>query len=128
MKKLKLIHKNIIGILIIAIVICITCAIVGYRYSKDYIYSTSNETAYQVAEIIYQMFDERELHHYLELTQGYKYGSIGIQSLEKIAMTKDYQEILHQMKLIREKMELNDIYMAYLDKEELEDYQEEKEC
>ena len=125
--KIGLLKKNMIGIILLAISVCISCIIVGYQISKKYIFTYYNNTAYEVADIIYKMFDERDLYYYLDMVKEYKRGNIGLDSLDKIVVSEDYQEVLQQMNIIRESMELNDIYMAYLDKEELLTYEEGKE-
>ena len=122
MKNRKLIRKILLLIFVVAVLLCTVCVCVGYSQYKNYIYKSYNTTAYQVAEIFQKMITEDELHYYSDLAKEYRRGNIEKDTLEKITNNKKYKEVLKNMNLIREKMELNDIFYVYVDKETLYEY------
>ncbi|MBR5577482.1 MAG: serine/threonine-protein phosphatase, partial [Lachnospiraceae bacterium] len=123
MKKLKLIHKITFGIIILSLAICAVCTGIGYSQYKKYIYNNYNDTAYNVAETVYSMFTEEELFYYIQMAKDYKNEIVGKESLELLAQSPDYLELADYIRLLRENMQLNDIYMAYLDVDELYNYE-----
>lgn len=126
MKKLNLIQKITLGIMILAVMICVVCTTIGYNQYKKYIYNNYNSTAYQIAETFYQMFPEEELYYYVQMAKDYKKGIVGRQSLNLLAQTPRYREVMSYLKILRKNMELNDIFLVYVDMDELKGYEEGK--
>lgn len=114
--------KIVIGFVIMAILVCGASTAVGYFQYKQYIQKQYNETAYEIAEVFQDYMEPEELEHYVTLARDYKEGTASKAELEKETQSVRYQQILRQMQFLRANMNANDIYLAYLDGKELENF------
>lgn len=121
-KNSVLAFRIIMGFVVLAILICFASTGFGYMQYKEYIQKQYNDTAYQVAEVFRDFFMEDELYQYIQTAKDYKNGIVSKEEL--VAMTEEaqYQKINAQLAHLRENMGANDIYLAYLDAQELYDF------
>ena len=121
-KHFSLVSKILLGFIILAVLICAASTFIGYRQYRYYIQKQYNDTAYQIAEAFKDYLTEEEMDYYIDLVRRYKYGQAGKEELEEVRGSRRYQEIQERLASLRENMGANDIYLAYLDAEELYNY------
>lgn len=114
--------KILAGFILLAVLICTAGTGLGYVQYKTYIQKQYNDTAYQIAEIFKDYMTEDEMLRYLRLAGQYKEGEIPEETLESERGTERYRQILGLLTQLRENTQVKDIYLAYLDKEEVYRY------
>jgi len=114
-----LVSKILLGFIILAVLICAASTGIGYIQYKAYIQKQYNDMAYQIAEVIRDYLSGTELYRYIDMARQHKAGTISRKELEKEGRTSRYLQVEAQVKLLRENMGANDIYLAYLDIDEL---------
>ena len=57
----------------------------------------------------------------MALAKGYNEGTVAKETIEETRQSSRYQELVRQLQFIRENMDANDSYLAYLDGQELDD-------
>ncbi len=117
-----LMTKILLGFVVLALLICGACTGVGYIQYRTYIQRQYNETAYQVAAAFRDYMSGEELYNYIDMAKGYKEGTLSLEELTEAAGEPRYQELKSQLELLRVNMGANDIYLAYLDAQELYDF------
>lgn len=121
----KLVRKFILGFAIVGIVISGISMVIGIHGFGESIKKQYNDTAYDIAETVVTMMEQEELAAYAELILKKDSGDPG--SLQKVMESERYQEIRQQMNDLRTSMGANDIYVAVVDMEQLEESNAELE-
>ena len=124
-KRISLSTKFVVGLVIIGIAICAVITAIGYTQYKSYIQKRYNDIAYDIAEVFEGYLSEEERAQYMDLAEGFFYGSVSEEELEAVKNSERYQEIESLLYHLREATEANDIYMCYSNKEEILSYTEE---
>ena len=114
--------KLVIGFVLMAVLVCAAGTTVGYMQYKRYIQKQYNQTAYEVAQVFEDFLEPEEIDQYVALAKGYKEGTVAKETIEETRQSSRYQELLRQLQFLRENMDANDIYLAYLDGQELDDF------
>ncbi len=123
MKKQKtLATKIILGFAIMAVLLCLACTGIGYIQYRSYIQKQYNDQAYEIAEVFKDYCSEETLARYLMLARSYKEGTASAEDIEAVVQSEEYQELLTQLNLLRENVNANDIYVGWLDIDELYAY------
>lgn len=117
-KRRKLVRKFILGFALIGIGISIISIVVGMHEFRESIQKQYNDTAYDIAETVETFFAQEELIVYAELLNDPKEEQTADQYRE-ITESERYQEILQQIKSLRACMGANDIFVAVVDMDQL---------
>ncbi len=128
MKKLhyKLRFQFIFGFILLGILICTTSASIGYFQFKNSIERKYNDTAYDIAAVAASYLEQENLKLYYDIAKNISYHQPD-NRLSTILQTDEYQSICHQFESLKEKMHANDIFLVYVNKENLLSYAGSKE-
>uniref|UniRef100_UPI004055E09E SpoIIE family protein phosphatase n=1 Tax=Agathobacter sp. TaxID=2021311 RepID=UPI004055E09E len=121
-KRSVLAMKIMVSFILLAVLICVVGTGIRFFQYRSYIQKQYNNTAYQIAAVFRDYLSEEQLEKYIQMAKQYKEGRISIEVLEQERSTSEYRQIEAQLKLLRENMGANDIYLAYLDVQELYEY------
>lgn len=124
MKKTKsrLAVKFILGFVVLGILICGTSSTIGYHQYKSSIEKQYNDTAYNIANQAITYIDEELVKEYVSLIKRNINGEDVSDELEKLIESDAYQETTNKFFDLRKSMEANDIFLVYVDKEEMASY------
>lgn len=124
MKKTKsrLAVKFILGFVVLGILICGTSSTIGYHQYKSSIEKQYNDTAYNIANQAITYIDEELVNEYVSLIKRNINGEDVSDELEKLIESDAYQETTNKFFDLRKSMEANDIFLVYVDKEEMASY------
>lgn len=124
MKKTKsrLAVKFILGFVVLGILICGTSSTIGYHQYKSSIEKQYNDTAYNIANQAITYIDEELVEEYVSLIKRNINGEDVSEELEKLIESDAYQETTNKFFDLRKSMEANDIFLVYVDKEEMASY------
>lgn len=118
----KLALKFIFGFVILGILICGTSSTIGYYQYKSVIQKQYNDTAYQVAEVARSYVDLETIEKYAEIVQGYRAGTVTDEEIQAYRSEESYQEIISRFADLRKGMGANDIFIATVDRQQLESF------
>ncbi len=122
----KLRFQFIFGFILLGILICTTSASIGYFQFKNSIEQKYNDTAYDVAAVAASYLEQKNLKLYYDIAKNISYHQPE-DRLSTILQTKEYQKICVQFESLKEKMHANDIFLVYVNKENLLSYAGTKE-
>lgn len=124
MKKTKsrLAVKFILGFVVLGILICGTSSTIGYHQYKSSIEKQYNDTAYNIANQAITYIDEELVAEYVSLIKRNINGEDVSDELEKLIESDAYQETTNKFFDLRKSMEANDIFLVYVDKNEMASY------
>ncbi|MCD8325691.1 MAG: PP2C family protein-serine/threonine phosphatase [Lachnospiraceae bacterium] len=121
-RQVKLATKIIMGFSILAVLLCAACTGIGYVQYRAYIQEQYNDRAYEIAEVFLDYCSVETLAEYLQLARSYKEGGASMEDIQAVVQTEEYQELLTQLNLLRENVNANDIYVGWLDIDDLYSY------
>lgn len=122
----RLRFQFIFGFILLGILICTTSAFIGYFQFKNSIEKKYNTTAYDVAAVAASYLDQENLKIYYDVAKNISYQKPE-HRLSYILETKEYKEICNQFERLKENMHANDIFLVYVNKENLLSYKGTKE-
>ncbi|MCD7806450.1 MAG: SpoIIE family protein phosphatase [Lachnospiraceae bacterium] len=114
--------KIILGFSMLAVLLCAACTGIGYVQYRSYIQEQYNNRAYEIAEVFQDYCSVETLAGYLKLARSYKEGNATMEDIQEVVQSEEYQELLSQLNLLRENVNANDIYVGWLDIDELYAY------
>ncbi|MCD8130211.1 MAG: PP2C family protein-serine/threonine phosphatase [Lachnospiraceae bacterium] len=114
--------KIILGFAIMAVLLCAACTGIGYVQYRSYIQKQYNDRAYEITEVFKDYCSVETLAEYLKLARSYKEGAASMEDIEAVVQSEEYQNLLAQLNLLRENVNANDIYVGWLDIDELYAY------
>lgn len=126
-RKSKLAVKFTVGFLILGILICWVSSVIGYIQYKGEIERQYNEQAYRCAQVAASYVDTDILEEYVKIAESFRVDPSAKDQVEYYRNSETYQETSHKIKVLREKMGANDVFIFTLNFEELDSYQEGKE-
>ncbi len=119
--------KATVGLSIMSVCIMACTAYVGIRTYSASITARYNDMAYQIAETAKGYFTGEELARYADLTYRYNRGEATDGEVREVTESARYQEILRQIRSLRDSMGANDIFVFVFDVEVLKNYSKEAE-
>lgn len=124
MKKTKsrLAVKFILGFVVLGILICGTSSTIGYHQYKSNIEKQYNDTAYNIANQAITYVDEELVEEYVSLIKRNIDGEDVSAQLEQLIQSDAYQETTDKFFDLRKSMDANDIFLVYVDKNEMVSY------
>lgn len=123
MKKRKsLAAKFVIGFVIMGILICTAVTGIGYFHYKNYIQEQYNEKAYQVAKVFHEYMTESEIEEYIHMAEAYAAGEVTNVDTTVLRHTASYRRHERLIYSLREQMDVNDVFMAYIDQDIVNSY------
>lgn len=125
--KSKLAIKFTVGFLILGILICWVSSVIGYIQYKGEIERQYNEQAYRSAQVAASYVDMDMLEEYVKAAENFREDPSTKEQVELYRNSETYQETSHKIKVLREKMGANDVFIFTLNLKELDAYQEGKE-
>lgn len=120
--KSRLAVKFILGFVVLGILICGTSSTIGYHQYKSNIEKQYNDTAYNIANQAITYVDENLVEEYVSLIKRNINGEDVSTELEQIIQSDTYQETTNDFFDLRKSMEANDIFLVYVDKDEMASY------
>lgn len=120
--KSRLAVKFILGFVVLGILICGTSSTIGYHQYKSNIEKQYNDTAYNIANQAITYVDENLVEEYVSLIKRNINGEDVSAELEQIIQSDTYQETTNDFFDLRKSMEANDIFLVYVDKDEMASY------
>ena len=115
--------KFIAGFVVLVMIISIISICYGFDKYKVSVEQSYNDNGYQIARIVRTIITDEEIVHYAEFVKG----DIDKEACAKEAATERYLEIEEELSQLREATGANDIYVGYIDLDELHSYQGTKE-
>ena len=123
-RKSKLAVKFTVGFLILGVLICWVSSVIGYVQYKGEIERQYNEQAYRSAQVAASYVDMDMLEEYVKTAENFREDPSAKEQVEFYRNSETYQETSHKIKVLREKMGANDVFIFTLNLEELDSYQE----
>lgn len=122
----KLRFQFIFGFILLGILICTTSASIGYFQFKNSIEKKYNTTAYDVAAVAASYLEQDHLKLYYEIAKNISYHQQDSR-LSSVLQSEEYERICDQFNSLKENMHANDIFLVYVNKENLLSYAGTKE-
>lgn len=124
MKKTKsrLAVKFILGFAALGILICATSSTIGYHQYKASIEKQYNDTAYNIANQAITYLDTELIEEYVSLIKRNINGEDVSAEIEEIIQSDVYNHTMNDFFDLRKSMGANDIFLVYVDKEEMASY------
>ncbi len=122
----KLRFQFIFGFILLGILICTASAFIGYFQFKNSIERKYNDTAYDVAAVAASYLEQENLKLYYDIAKNISYHQTD-DRLSTILQTNEYQQICYQFESLKENMHANDIFLVYVNKDNLLSYEGTKE-
>lgn len=123
--KSKLAFQFVIGMICLGMLIGCSGAMLGYFQFKKNIERQYNDTAYQIAEVAASYLPEHLLEKYYRIAKDSSYCQEEPDVSEEVA-TLEYQALQRDFKKLKEKMQARDIYLVYVNQENLLSYSGDK--
>lgn len=103
-------------------IICAASSLIGYHQYKSSIQQLYNNTAYDTAEVAISYLSTEEIRELSDLAKGYSEGTVSELEISAVLDSDRYKEVARQFDLLRDAMGANDVFLFYLDMDELSSY------
>lgn len=120
--KSRLAVKFILGFVVLGILICATSSTIGYHQYKANIEKQYNDTAYNIANQALTYVDKDLLKEYVSLIKRNINGEDVSAQINELIQSDAYKETTEKFFDLRKSMEANDIFLVYVDKDEMASY------
>lgn len=121
-KPSKLAIQLVVGFLLLGMTVASTNAYVGYRIFKEQIFRQYHTKAYEIAEVAQSMICDEHLPKYYEIAKKISQGEIDL-TQDPVVLSEDYREIQNRISNLKEQVHANDIFLVYVNVEELLSYE-----
>lgn len=125
--KSRLAVKFVLGFVILGLLICATSSTIGYHQYKSNIEKQYNETAYNIANQAITYIDNDLLAEYVSLIKRNINGEDVSAQFKRLIATEEYQSTRNDFFALRKSMGANDIFLVYVDGEEMSSYNGSRE-